>query len=164
MLQHKSKDYKCYICPVLADNWNEAMHRAWRTFMEYESADYTDEGIENFRRFVSDDKLRQLSGLGLYDVYAAYVDGNIAGMISLRNGNHISLLFVDGIYHRRGIGRALVGHLLEQLKRDGRYDRVTVDAAPYGIEFYHRLGFADISSEQCRDGIIYTPMERKLDG
>ena len=80
------------------------------------------------------------------------------------NGNHISLLFVDGIYHRRGIGRALVGHLLEQLKRDGRYDRVTVDAAPYGIEFYHRLGFADISSEQCRDGIIYTPMERKLDG
>lgn len=112
--------------------------------MEYESADYTDEGIENFRRFVSDDKLRQLSGLGLYDVYAAYVDGNIAGMISLRNGNHISLLFVDGIYHRRGIGRALVGHLLEQLKRDGRYDRVTVDAAPYGIEFYHQIGRAHV--------------------
>lgn len=162
MLQHKSRIFDCKISHIGSDRWNEAMDLAWRTFLVYEGADYTSEGVDNFYSFITDDKLKQLSCLGLYDVYGAYTDGKIVGIISLRNGNHISLLFVDGDLHRNGIGRALVDYLSDLLRKDGRYDRITVDAAPYGVEFYHRLGFIDTSIEQSRDGIIFTPMERLL--
>lgn len=153
----------CMIRQLPSDEWEDAMKLAWRTFMEFESSDYSSEGIENFRRFVTDDKLHQLSKLGMYDVYTAYIDGRMTGMISLRSGNHISLLFVDERYQKCGIGTALIEYLSSELKKRGRYAKVTVDAAPYGIGFYHRLGFTDTSSEQMRDGIRYTPMERRID-
>ena len=37
--------------------------------------------------------------------------------------------------------------------------RVTVNSSPYGVEFYHKLGFRDLRPQEKRDGIIYTPME-----
>jgi predicted GNAT family N-acyltransferase len=36
---------------------------------------------------------------------------------------------------------------------------VTVNAAPYGVDFYHKLGFQDIRPEEEKDGITYTPMK-----
>ena len=40
-----------------------------------------------------------------------------------------------------------------------KYDKLTVHAAPYGIPFYHKIGFRDTSLATEQDGIIYTPME-----
>ncbi len=163
-IQEKKKYiyHECNVRSLPHESWNEAMRLAWRTFMEFESEDYTDEGIGNFRKFIGDDKLRQLFLLGVYEVYAAYVDDVIAGMISLRSGNHISLLFVDKRYQKCGIGTALIEYLSAQLIQRRVYSIITVDAAPYGIGFYHKLGFRDTETEQKRDGIKYTPMERKL--
>ena len=81
------------------------------------------------------------------------------GMITLRNGSHISLLFVDAQYHRQGIGRALIEHLREYLLSEAGVSRITVNAAPYGVAFYHKLGFHDLRPEEEKDGIRYTPME-----
>ena len=71
----------------------------------------------------------------------------------------ISLLFVDEMYHRQGIGRGLIKYLTEYLLSEVGASKVTVNASPYGVEFYHKLGFTDIRSEEMKDGIIYTPME-----
>ncbi len=35
---------------------------------------------------------------------------------------------------------------------------VTVNAAPYAVEFYHKVGFEDTDEEQTLAGITYTPM------
>jgi len=34
-----------------------------------------------------------------------------------------------------------------------------VFASPYGVPFYHKIGFKDVGKETRKDGIIYTPME-----
>ena len=83
-------------------------------------------------------------------------------MISLRNQTHISLLFVDGRYHKRGIGRALIMSLASYVKEQNGQKRLTVNASPYGVGFYHRLGFRDLGSEKQQDGIIFTPMVLEL--
>ena len=83
----------------------------------------------------------------------------IVGILTLRNNSHISLLFVDEKYHRRGIGRALIEYLREYLLSEAGISKVTVNAAPYGVAFYHKLGFQDLRPEEERDGIRYTPME-----
>ena len=143
-------------------DWHDAMQLAWRTFLRFEAQDYTPEGIRNFSDFVSDKILYQMFLAGDYTMFVAVDGKQIVGMITLRSHTHISLLFVDEQYHRRGVGTALMERLCQFLKEERYEDHVTVNAAPYGVGFYHRLGFVDTESAVTRDGITYTPMERKL--
>ena len=50
-------------------------------------------------------------------------------------------------------------YLCNYLLTEVGVSRVTVNAAPYGIGFYHKLGFQDTGLEMQQDGIRYTPME-----
>ena len=102
--------------------------------------------------------------MGSYQMMGAYLGNKIVGIISLRNKTHISLLFVDKYYHKRGIGRALIVSLSKYVKAEIGQNRITVNASPYGVDFYHRLGFQDIEPEKQQDGIIFTPMFLNIEG
>ena len=141
------------------EDWEEAMSLAWRTFLQFEADDYSPEGVKNFENFITDTTLYRMFVMGAYQMFVALDGEKIVGMITLRNMTHISLLFVDERYHRQGIGRALMQYLENYLLTELQATRVTVNASPYGVDFYHRLGFRDLHPEQRRDGIIYTPME-----
>ena len=141
------------------DEWQDAMALAWRTFLRFEADVYTPEGVKNFENFITDSALYRMFVIGTYQLFVALHRDKIVGMITLRDSSHISLLFVDEAYHRRGIGRSLVKHLTEYLLAEVGVDRVTVNASPYGTPFYHKMGFRDLRPEESRDGIIYTPME-----
>ena len=39
---------------------------------------------------------------------------------------------------------------------------VTVNASPYAVGFYHKIGFMDVSEEIEKDGIRFTPMRMEL--
>lgn len=140
------------------DEWEEAMGLTWKTFLEFEGNDYSPEGIRSFEDFITNSGLKRMFIMGTYQVMAAFWGGRMVGIISLRNETHISLLFVDGHYHRRGIGRALILALAEYVKTEIGKKRLTVNASPYGVDFYHRLGFQDLGPERQQDGIIFTPM------
>lgn len=144
------------------DEWEEAMALAWRTFLRYEADVYTTEGVKNFENFITDTTLHRMFVMGAYQMFVAVADGKIVGMITLRDSTHISLLFVDARYHRQGIGRALLEYLKDYMMQEMGVRRVTVNASPYGVGFYHRLGFCDLRPEEKKDGIIYTPMELKF--
>ena len=120
---------------------------------------YTAEGVRNFEDFITDTTLHRMFIMGVYQMFVALDRKQIVGMLTLRNTSHISLLFVDEKYHRRGIGRALIGYLQEYLLSETGISKITVNAAPYGVAFYHKLGFRDLRPEEEKDGIKYTPME-----
>lgn len=141
------------------DEWQDAMALAWKTFLRFEADIYSPEGVRNFQNFITDSTLYRMFVMGAYQMFVALDRNKIVGMITLRNSTHISLLFVDEAYHRRGIGRALMKYLTEYLLSEVGVSHVTVNSSPYGVEFYHRLGFKDVRPEEKRDGIIYTPME-----
>lgn len=141
------------------NEWQEAMALAWKTFLRFEADVYTPEGVENFRNFVTDSTLYRMFVMGSYQLFVAVEHNRVVGMITLRETAHISLLFVDEAYHRRGIGRALIRYLADYLVTEMGVGRVTVNASPYGVEFYHKMGFRDLGPEETKDGITYTPME-----
>lgn len=143
-------------------DWEGSMCVAWDTFLRFDADDYSQEGILNFNEFVTDPILYQMYRNGEYVLFTAKDRGTIIGMITLRNETHISLLFVSSDYQKRGVGRALMAALCHYLRWDKGEDHVTVNAAPYGIGFYHKLGFTDTGEEQSADGIRFTPMIRKL--
>lgn len=141
------------------DEWQDAMALAWKTFLQFEADVYTPEGVKNFENFITDSTLYRMFVKGEYQLFIALDQHKIVGMITLRDSTHISLLFVDAAYHRKGIGRALIKYLTDYLLAEVGAYRVTVNASPYGVGFYHKIGFRDLSPEEVRDGIIYTPME-----
>lgn len=143
-------------------DWDGAITLAWKTFLKFEACDYGEEGIKSFRDFLSDSMLRRMFLTGEYPVFIALDGKDQAGMISLRNKTHISLLFVKDGYHHRGIGRSLIRRLEEFIRKEYCGTRVTVNAAPYAVGFYHEVGFEDIAPQLSKDGIIYTPMEKKI--
>ncbi len=153
-----SKEFPYEIRFVNCDEWEDAMGLAWKTFLEFEGDVYPPEGIRSFEDFITDSALKRMFVMGAYQMMGAFFDGKMVGMISLRNKTHISLLFVDRHYHRRGIGRALILALSGYVSAEVGQNRLTVNASPYGVDFYHHLGFQDIGPEKQQDGIIFTPM------
>ena len=146
------------------EDWDNAMELAWRTFLEFEAKDYSMEGIRSFEDFISDTSLKRMFRAGDYRLIVALNKSRLVGMITLRDKTHISLLFVEKTSHRQGIGRALIEEMAEYAKKASGALRLTVNASPYGVPFYHKVGFRDLGPEQRQEGIIYTPMEYVLSG
>jgi len=147
------------IRPLFISEWDEAMQLAWDTFILYEAPEYSKEGIKNFKNFIKDPILKTLFLEGKYRTLAAFHNGFMIGILGVRNETHISLLFVDSEYHRRGIASKLVNKMFEMTYKEFGKREMTVNSSPYAVGFYHKLGFKDLSEELTTDGIRYTPMK-----
>lgn len=129
-----------------------ALSLVWDVFLEFESPDYTQEGIDEFYKSIHDQEY-----INMLTMYAAYKQDKMLGIIATRsNGTHIALFFVDGKYHRQGIGR----QLFEVALKDNHSDFMTVNSSPYATVIYHKLGFVDTDDEQIVKGLRFTPMKR----
>ncbi|MDO5521809.1 MAG: GNAT family N-acetyltransferase [bacterium] len=128
----------------------EALHLVLNVFMEFEAPVYSMEGIEYFKEYIHNSSI-----LEELQIYGAFHNHKIIGVIATRNhGCHISLFFVDSTYHRQGIGKKL----FRQVTKDCPGEVITVNASPYAVPIYKRLGFIATDTEQISDGIRFTPM------
>ena len=142
------------------DELPEAVRVIEATFLKFEAPDYSEEGVANFFQFANEATLREKLQINM-KMYAAKVDGRIAGVIGFRNNSHISLLFVLEAYQRNGIARALCNRAMEQCRNAGT-DRITVNSSPYAHEVYRKLGFSDTKPMQEVDGIRFHPMHKAI--
>lgn len=138
--------------------FENALEIAWKTFLEFEGNIYTKKGVKSFYEFIHDPLLEKMFLLGEYLIFGAFIDEKMVGMAGIRNKSHLSLLFVDKEYHRMGVGSALVFSAFHYCKKQYKESIFSVNASPYAVEFYHKLGFRDIAGEVTKDGVIYTPM------
>lgn len=128
-----------------------ALDLAWRVFSEYESPDYGEEGIEEFRKCLHDEGY--LAGI---EYYGAFDGERLIGLVGIRSDKkHICFFFVDGKYHRQGIGTML----FKAVRQEYPNQIITLNSSPYGVPFYHALGFTDTDKEQTVNGIWFTPMK-----
>ena len=133
------------------DERQTALDLAWAVFSEYESPDYSAEGTEEFRKCLHDEGY--LSGLHYYGTF----DGEkLIGEIAIRpDRKHICFFFVDGRYHRRGIGTRMFRRLLE----DYQNETITLNSSPYGLPFYKAIGFVPTDEERTVNEIRFTAMK-----
>ena len=138
------------IRPLTPSERECALSLAWNVFVKYESPDYSPEGTEEFRMCLRDENY--LAGISYYGAF----DGNtLVGLVAIRpERKHIVFFFVDGNYHRKGIGTALFRRLIA----DYPAQTITLNSSPYGLPFYKKIGFIPTDSEQTVNGIRFTPM------
>ena len=83
--------------------------------------------------------------------FVAMADDQSAGMVTTTSfgpSGWIGNLIVEPRYRGRGIGRALMVHGLDRLRRS-QSTTVRLDGDPPGIQLYRKLGFVD-EYESCR--------------
>ena len=132
-----------------------ALELAWKVFSEYESPDYAPEGTEEFRKCLHDEEY--LAGI---EYYGAFDGEKLIGTIGIRaDKKHICFFFVDGNYHRKGIGTGMFRYLL----KDYFGKTITLNSSPYGVPFYRAIGFVPTDEEKTVNGIRFTPMEYKAE-
>ena len=127
-----------------------ALALVWRVFLAYEAPDYTQEGVDEFYKSIHDEAY--LSGLRLY---GAFVREALVGVLATRSGGtHIALFFVDGQYHRQGIGK----QLFDAARARCPQGAMTVNSSPFAVAVYRQLGFRATDAEQVVNGLRFTPM------
>ncbi len=146
-----TKDLKpIMIRPLKEEETESALRLIWKVFNEYEATDYAPEGTAEFKKTLNDDEY--LAGIRYY---GAFDQDTLAGVLGIREQKaHICFFFVDGAYHRKGIGTAL----FERMREDHAYRLITLNSSPYGLPFYKALGFKPADREQTVNSIRFTPM------
>jgi len=132
------------------------------SFTEFIAGEYSDEGRAGFTRFVQPAALVDRSRAN-HLLLVAMAGDRHAGVIELRDNDHVSLLFVDSRFQRHGVARELLMRALS-LARPAKpgLDRVTVNSSRFAVPVYERLGFRQTGPERTVNGIVFVPMAHRL--
>ncbi len=145
------------ILPLEEDDLFAVEKLVWPIFLEFDAPDDSPEGVETFRRFLSPLWLGRKLSSGETRMWGCFQDKRMVGVLAVRNPGHISLLFVKKEYHRQGVARALWKQAWRECSASA--SGLTVNASPYAVAFYRKLGFREQGLEQIVDGIRFTPMK-----
>lgn len=136
----------------------EAMELIEICFDKFVAPDYSEQGIKTFKEnFINNPKFMDKFRDGREKMFGAYNKNVLTGCISISKHNTISCLFVKEEFHRKGIGRLLFERIIEEVKESNQKE-IKLNASPYGVPFYHAIGFENTGEESDYEGIIYTPM------
>lgn len=148
--------------PMKHEEETEICDFVCEVFNEFEAPEYSQEGIEEFLKYVQPDLLLQRSQANHF-VLVASIEEKIVGMIEIRNHAHISLMFVKKTYHRRGIAKELFRRALDIcLNNNPELSSMTVNSSPYAVPIYERFGFIAQSKEIVKNGIRFIPMTKHV--
>jgi GNAT superfamily N-acetyltransferase len=125
-------------------------------FARFMAPDYDDEGRRTFRAFITPAAIAdRLSAGG--SAWVAEAGSSLVGYIE-RTGRHIHLLFVDAAWQGEGLSRRLLDAATAGL--DGGC--MTLNASPYALPIYERLGFRATGTRRTITGVVSTPMALDL--
>jgi len=114
-------------------------------------------GVETFAKVAAQQAFAErMMGDNLMLVCVA--EGALTGLIELKEGRHVAMLFVAPGWQRRGVGKRLLNAALEQ----ARANVVTVRASLASVAAYERYGFTLAGDVGEFAGLVYQPMEKRL--
>ena len=134
-----------------------------RSFNEFIAPGFSEEGVEEFFRYVNPRALHKRTRAGYHVIVAEYGD-EIAGVVEVKKRRHISMLYVEKSYHNKGIATELLNRALDYILTSSPKTReVTVNSSQYAAPFYEKAGFIKTEDEKVIHGILHVPMALKLD-
>ena len=133
-----------------------------KVYDEFVSIDYSDEGNLFFYDWIQPIKIAERQQNQI-NIFVAFANSKLIGMIEIRDNKYISLLFVDKKYQGQGIAKKLFQESLKIcIQRDPMLDKFYVHASPFSILIYKKMGFIELDEMQEQFGIKYLPMEIKI--
>ena len=151
------------ICKIVPENLRPALELIWEVFEEFEVPDYEEMGIQTFRHFIEYHNMVEKVNQGEMTFWGCYIGRLLVGVLALRSGQHISLLFVRDKFHHLGVATSLMQVAVSYvLEGKPKIPAVTVNSSPYAVGFYEAMGFEALGPERRENGIKFTSMRRRL--
>lgn len=153
--------------PVIADistaEIDEVVDMIQTVFDHFIAPGFKNEGRKHFRRYIRPVDIFERLAAGSV-ILTARVNQRLAGVIEIRGGNHIALLFTAIHFQRQGVARRLLAAATNRCLQPDKEppDILTVNAAPNAVPVYEKLGFSCTSSPQEKYGITFVPMEKVI--
>jgi GNAT superfamily N-acetyltransferase len=123
---------------------------------------YTDQGNQEFYKYIVPDAIADRLRDNHW-ILMAYLKNDLIGIIVIRDNNHLSMLFVDTLHQRQGIGHFLFKAAIKKCHQlNTQLKTMTVHSSPNSITAYERLGFVIKDKEKEINGIRFTTMELTL--
>ena len=140
----------------------QAIDLVLSVFDKLVAPEYSNEGITEFRKYAGAEALAERLKSNSF-VLIAESDGNLIGMIEVRDNCHVAMFFVRQLFQKMGIGKTLLKHPIN-LSSKNHIDlkKITVNSSPNSVVAYKKMGFIATDVEQIVNGIKFTPMELKL--
>ncbi len=90
--------------------------------------------------------------------HVAELDGQVIGVIGMKDNKHLYHLFVAEAQHRKGIARSLWQTAMTTCRSAGYTGGFTVNSSRHTQAVYEQFGFVAQSVSRKRDGVISIPM------
>lgn len=117
----------------------------------------SEQGIATFKKLASSESLAgRMKADNLMFIFEEAE--KLSGVIELKEGRHVAMLFVDPNHQRRGVGKALLSAALKH----ARSGTVTVRASLSSVPAYISYGFECAGEVAESAGLVYQPMELDL--
>ena len=94
----------------------------------------------------------------------AEVDGQVQGMIMVRNDNYIGQFFVNHAHQGKGMGSALWKFALAHAGQFHGSGQFTGNSSLAAVPVYSRLGFVASGAPEVASGFRFLPMRREASG
>ena len=128
-----------------------------KAFMHSVAPTLSDEGVDTFRGIASADSFsNRMKNDNTILVYEE--GGEIKGVIELKEGRHVAMLFVDPDFQKRGVGTELVSAVMPY----ARVEIITVSASLNSVPAYLQYGFVCNGKPDEKAGLKYQPMVLQL--
>lgn len=124
-------------------------------FSDSVAGSLSDEGIATFTAISSADAFSERMKADNRMLVAEGKNGEILGVVELKEGRHIAMLFVTPSQQKGGIGRGLLTAVLKY----ARSETVTVSASLPSVPAYQKYGFKLAGDVGELSGLVYQPME-----
>lgn len=148
--------------PMQAGDADRVSRLILGVFDEFIGPEYSEAGRSEFGRYVEPAALERRRHADHF-ILLAEVGEDLAGMIEIRQHDHVALLFVDRRFHNQGVARALVDQAITRARsRRPDLEHFTVNSSRYGVPAYEKLGFVQTGPERTINGIVFIPMARRL--
>ncbi len=142
---------------LTSDDLPQASTLCLDAFMQAVAPSLSTQGIETFTKVAAPQAFAErMQGDNL--MLACVAQGALAGLIELKEGRHVAMLFIAPGWQRQGIGTRLMNAALEH----ARVDVVTVKASLPSVPAYQRYGFTLAGEVGEFSGLVYQPMENRL--
>ena len=116
------------------------------------------EGAEMFIHSISETAIKGYVTAPNFCYQVAESEGQLVGVVALRDNSHLYHLFITPVFQGRGMGRELWQSAKEQALRAGNPGRFTVNSSLGAVPAYELFWYVAGGSTVAKHGIAFQPM------
>jgi GNAT superfamily N-acetyltransferase len=116
-------------------------------------------GAEPFLKSINEQAIRGYVLASNFSYFVAEVEGELAGVVALRDNSHLYHLFVAQSHQGKGLGCSLWLRVKRAALQASNSGRFTVNSSLNAVPVYERFGFTPSGAKVEKHGVAFIPMQ-----